>query len=422
MASVKHLGGSKYKITISNGFKPDGSRNRIFKNIEAKSEAAALKQANAMEAEIVKGDYLAPTKLTFSEYVEQWKPAAERKSKESPKTFKRYEELLKLQILPLIGGYKLEAINPVIIENAYEKLREPRKREYVRKDGKKTVKVYTLSESTIKHCHRLIGLILETAYKKGLIRENPIKRVDAPKIEEREHNIYDDEQIQTLMDALEGADLQFKTIMHLALSTGAREGELTGLEWKDIDFSRKTMEIRQSAQYLPGRGIFLKQPKNKSSKRIVGLNDYVLDLILQLQHEQKVRKMKLGTKWNGGNLGDTKSDSGNENSRLNMLFIQADGSPIYPYTPVKQLKKFLEEKGLPPLRFHDLRHTAASYAISMGDNVANVSRMLGHANSNTTLGIYTHAFKKQHEVTASKMGTMYEKRKGSVASVTQNVT
>lgn len=410
--SVQNLGNNKYKITISHGFKEDGSRNRIFKTVTAKSEAAAQKQADLLYAEIVKGEYLEPTKLTFSEYVDKWKVNAARETQ--PKTFYRYEELLRLQILPILGGYKLEAINPVIIESAYNKLREPRKREFLRKDGTKTVKEYTLSESTIKHCHRLIGLIMETAFVKGLVRENPIKRVKAPKVEAHEQNIYDDEQIQTLIEALEDADLQFKTIVHIALSTGAREGEVTGLEWKDINFARKTMEIRQSAQYLSGKGIFIKTTKNKTSKRVIGLSDNVLDLISQLQHEQKIRKVKLGNKWQGGNLGEVTGTK--EDEKPNMLFVQANGSPIYPYTPVKQLKKFLAEKGLPPLRFHDLRHTAASYAINAGENVVNVSSMLGHANPNTTLGIYSHAFRKQHEVTAEKMSGMYKAKKDGVAN------
>lgn len=413
---MKDLGNGKYQFEVSKGHKGDGSRNKAYRTIQAKGKTPeaqlkyAEKQLALFIAEVENGQHQKPTHLSFSEYVEKWRESTSVKEL-APKTRFRYFELLNLHILPQIGGYKLEDINALDIENAYNELRKPRKRKITKKDGAERTKEYILSETTLKRIHALISVILQSAYKKGLIKENPISRVDAPKVAEHEQNIYDDEQIQTFIEALEDAELQFKTIAHIALSTGAREGEIAGLELQAIDFEKKTMEIRQAAQYLPGKGVFLKPPKNKNSIRIIGLDDYVLNLISQLEHEHKILKVKLGTKWQGGNLGDITDDADKENSKPNMLFIQADGSPMYPYTPVKQLKKFLEEKGLPPLRFHDLRHTAASYAIFMGENVANVSRMLGHAKPTTTLGIYTHAFKKQHEVTAQKMSTMYAKKK-----------
>lgn len=356
---MKDLGNGKFQFEVSKGKDGTGKRDKAYKTVTVKGKTPEQILENAKQElakfvrDIEKDDYSKPTHYTFASYVDEWKKGAERKL--AVKTYFRYCELLKLHIIPQIGQHRLESINPIIIESAYEEMRKPCKRVITKKDGTKKETEYTLSESTIKHCHRLISAIMQSAYKKGLVRENPVVRVDAPKSESHEQNIYDDEQIQTLIEALEDADLQFRVIIHIALSTGAREGEITGLEWRDIDFVRKTIEIRQSAQYLPGKGIFLKQPKTKSSKRVIGLDDYVLGLIAQLQHEQKIRKVKLGTKWQGGNLGDD-SEEDKENSKPNMLFIQADGSQIFPYTPVKQLQKFLAEKGLPPLRFHDLRH------------------------------------------------------------------
>lgn len=156
--------------------------------------------------------------------------------------------------------------------------------------------------------------------------------------------------------------MQFKTCIHIALAGGPRIGEIMGLEWQDVDFDNGTIEIRQASQYLPGIGTFTKEPKNETSKRIIGLPEPVMDMLAALLHEHKIRKVKLGNKWQGGSLGEAlKSEEEEKPSRL---FIQADSSPAHTYTPTKQLKKSLEKKNLPPLPFHGLRHTSVLFDIS----------------------------------------------------------
>ncbi len=389
MASVKHLGGNKYKVTISAGIDGAGNRKRIYKTIEAKSEAAALKKANVLEAEVVKGEYIEPTRFTLADYVEKWKKDAERKL--APKTYFRYCEMLESRIIPSLGNIKLEKLNPILIENFYNEMREPQKREVTKKDGTKKVTTYNLSEQTIKHHHRLISAILQTAFKKGLIKENPCARVDAPKAKKKELTIYTEEQISALIEALEDAELKFKTCVHIALAGGLRLGEILGLEWPDVDYKNHAITISRTSQYLPGKGVFTKDPKNETSKRIISLPPAVINLMAQLEKEQTDKENELANKWQGSNR----------------LFTTETGGPMHTYTPTKWLNAFLKKKGLPPLPFHGLRHTSASYLIAAGQDVVTVAKRLGHSNSNTTLSIYAHSFKKRDEEAASKMAGLY---------------
>lgn len=408
----KNLGNDKYQFEVSNGRDGKGKRKKSYKTITAKGSTpeAKLKYVEKQLAifigEVEKGDNQAPTHYTFSSYVDKWKTDAEREL--APKTYYRYNELLRIHILPQIGGHKLEAINPVILEDAYNELRKPLKRIYAKKDGTKREKEYTLSEQTLKHIHRLISTILQTAFRKGLIKENPITRTDAPKVKKHEPKAYDTEQIAVLIEALEGTDIQFKTAVHVTLAAGCRLGELIGLEWSDIDYKKSTIEIRQAGQYLPGQGIFTKDPKNESSKRIISMPKPVMDFISDLEHAKKVQKMELRNKWQGGSITDkaTKEDEG----KPNRLFTQVNGSPIFPDTLSKQWRAFIKEKKLPDLTFHGLRHTSASYLISCGQDVVSVSKRLGHANSNTTLSIYAHAFKKRDQESAKFMDGLYPQK------------
>ena len=325
---MKDLGNGKFQFEVSAGRDGKGKRDKKYKTIMAKGSTPeaqrkyAEKQLALFVAEVEKGDYQAPTKYTFSGYVDEWKKNASRVL--APKTYHRYNELLKLHILPKIGGYKLETINPVLLDNTYEELRKPQKREYVKKDGSRKIKEYVLSEMTLKHIHRLIGTILQVAFRKGLLKENPITRTDAPKVKKHDPKCYDTENIAVLIEALEDANIQFKTAIHITLAAGLRLGELMGLTWDCIDFNNSTIEVKQAAQYVPGKGSFIKDPKNETSKRIISMPAPVMDLISQLEHEQKVQRVKLANKW----------------VESNRLFIMANGTPMHPYTPSKAMEGF----------------------------------------------------------------------------------
>lgn len=111
----------------------------------------AEKQLALFVAEVEMGEFKKPTHYTFASYVDKWRESASRDL--APKTLFRYNELLRLHIIPTIGSYKLEDITAIAIEDAYEELRKPRIRTITYKNGDKREKEYLLSESTIKHCH-----------------------------------------------------------------------------------------------------------------------------------------------------------------------------------------------------------------------------------------------------------------------------
>lgn len=246
---------------------------------------------------------------------------------------------------------------------------------------------------------------MQTAFRRELVKENICNRVDAPRAKKKELAIYSEEQIVALIAALENAELKYKTCIHIALAGGLRLGEIGGLEWPDVDFTNHTITIRRTSQYLPGRRLITKEPKNETSKRTITLPPMVMDLLSQLQHSQKIDQVKLGNKWKGQDF------TGKKEKTPGRLFTQADGSPMHPHTPSKWFHDFLIENNFPSLPFHGLRHTSASYLIAAGQDVVTVAQRLGHANSNTTLSIYAHAFKKRDEEASAKMEALYNIKK-----------
>ena len=129
----------------------------------------------------------------------------------------------------------------------------------------------SISAKTVIEHHRLISTVLDQAVKEGLIPFNPASRANLPKIEKKNVNYFQPEQVEAIRDALEAEPLKWKTITHLFLITGARRGEILGLKWSAVDFKNNRIHIENSILYAADRGIYEDTPKTETSIRWVTL-------------------------------------------------------------------------------------------------------------------------------------------------------
>jgi len=365
------------------------------KYVKAKNDSQAGKLLAAFITDIEAGDFSQPSKITFREFAQKWlKEYAEIEL--APKTVFRYKQLLESRIYPAFGDKKLDRIRPLELVEFYNSLRKKHKYMSVLKDGTRETKdSEPLSESTIRHHHRLICAIFEKGIKWGIIKgANPAKRVDAPKQEKKKAKCYDEKHVQALLDALENVDLEdlkYKVATMIAIMTGARLGEIMGLEWQDIGFDNKLIEIRRCSQYLPDRGTFTKGTKNYTSTRKVSVNNTLLDLLEEYREDQRKK-------------GFICQDN-------NRLFVTWDGKPMHPYTVTKWFPDFLERNKLPKLNFHGLRHTSATFLISKGMDIETVAGRLGHSTSATTQNVYSHFLESKDKQAAKMIERTFGKKK-----------
>ncbi len=105
---------------------------------------------------------------------------------------------------------------------------------------------------------------------------------------------------------------------------------------KNVDFERGTIEVRQTSQYLPEQGIFTKEPKTETSKRVIAVPSSVMALLKEYRTSQLEERLKAGDLWQGSDR----------------LFTTWDGKPMHPDTVSKWFPNFLKKHGLPPLPFH----------------------------------------------------------------------
>jgi len=375
----------KYRLFASAGTGPGGSRKRLTKTIEAKSDREAEKALAKFVAEVEKGEYIEPSKLKFSELVERWlRDYGEVHL--APKTLHRYKQLLD-RAIQAMGHLPIEQIKPLHLVEFYANLQESGVREDGRPGG--------LSGRTILHHHRAISAALQDAVEWGLISSNPAARVKPPKVTRKPAACYDEEQIAAMLSALEKEELKHQVLVYTALFTGLRRGEVMGLEWRHIDFEGGMATIEQSSQYLPGQGQITKSPKNESSARVISLPLFLVDMLRQYKKEQLKHRLKIGDLWQG----------------YDRIFTTWDGRPAHPEWPSQWFSKFIKKYELPHLNFHGLRHTAATMLINQGLPAKNISGRLGHSNISTTMDIYGHLLKSADKEAADRLEQVYQKMK-----------
>ena len=369
MATITKRGES-YRIKVSCGYDTTGKQviqSMTWKpepTITAKQAEKELnRQAVLFEEACMKGQVVSSVK--FETFAEQWfDEYAKRNLKNT--SLDRMSRL-RDKIYPEIGHIRFDKITARHIQNFINNLADTPNEHTKKPLARKTI-VLNLS---------FISCVFDYAVKMGMISDNPCRRVNVPKGEKFERSIYTIEETQHLLKLLkEKAPLKYYVFYVLVLYSGFRRGEMLGLEWKDINYDDNIISVRRTSNYTPEKGIYTDTTKTKRSQRSIKLPQFVMDLLKEYQVEQTIEKERLCDKW---------EDYGR-------LFTQWNGKPMNPHTAGYWLRDFCKENNFRFCDTHSFRHLNASLLINAGIDVTSVSAALGHAQTSTTLNIYSHYF------------------------------
>ncbi len=333
------------QIILENG----RTRQRYFKTQEEADIAL-----NEMLYEQRRGMLATGPNQTLKQHLENW---LENIQKHAVRInhYINTRTIIRKHILPKLGHIQLRQLNEQHIQSLYaQKL-----------DEKKSAK-------TIHHIHDVLHKALAQAVTWRLVVRNVCDGVTLPRLSRYEYPVLTEEQAQKLLEVMRGH--RFEVLLALALTTGMRHGELLSLHWQDINFERGTLQVRRSVSRVRGQGYKVFEPKTPRGRRMLTLPLFVLDMLKQHRVIQEEVKQKAGSQWQDHDL----------------VFCNQYGSFLRPDRVRKQFQKLLAEAGLPYMRVHDLRHSAATLLISMGVPVKVVQEILGHSNISTTLNIYSH--------------------------------
>ena len=340
------------------------------KRARADTRAEASIKLTQLRHDIDQGVPLATGQQTVKQYLSQW---IEYSAPEGlkPNTLRTYTGHVHRHIIPTIGDRQLSKLNFQDVQELQRKLAAK-----------------GLQPATVVYCRKVLRKALQQAVRGGLLVRNPVDLVDAPRIPREEIHPFTAEQAQSFIKAVK--DTRLGALYTIAAILGLRKGEILALRWTDIDLDSATLQVRATLTVLQG-SFQLTTPKTPKSIRRIHLPAVVVSALQAHREEQERERQLRELRWQDTNL----------------VFTTSVGTPISPRNLSRSFDALLPRLGLPSIRFHDLRHTAASVMIANGVPIKLVSEILGHSSIAITLQVYGHIYDEQRRDAANKLDELY---------------
>lgn len=345
-------GGVRYQAKVR---VPDPARRAGHRDVSqtfATKKAAESWLAQTV-ADLERGTLVMPATATVAELVDLWLEGTMRR-RLRPGSYKDYERYMRVHVKPGIGHLKVQAVTAVTLQSWYRRMLEA-----------------GVSPRTVQGCHIRIKGAFAAALDWGLIAASPCDRARPPAHAPERFAVWTPEQGAAFLCASEGR--RFHAVWVLALSTGMRQGELLGLRWRDVDLEARTVTLRHQVRRA-GDGWEMAPLKTAGSSRTITLPEEAVAALRRHRIAQVERRLKAGARWQD----------------WDMVCATSIGTPVH-HRRLRQ--EFLEDvslAGVPRVRFHDLRHSHASWLLRAGVPVQVVSQRLGHTSAKQTLDRYAH--------------------------------
>ena len=324
------------------------------KNVLAKTKSECVEKLKTLK------DALAPpapprikADMPFGDWMEHWYETYSRPAAR-PGTRRIYEGYLRLYIRPGLGHIPLNRLTAKDMQRFFAWLKAEGRAD--QSDGETG-----LADSQLRNIHSLCWRALEKAVSGNLIPQNPASGCKLPPARKGEMNLLSRESMQKLL--IQAKEEKYYELFLLEFATGLRLGELTALQWEDLNLTTGELRISKQAVVI-GSEVVVTEPKTKAAVRTLLLPPKVLEVF------REYRKRNV--------------------SRWLFPSPKKEDSPLLPSVVRQRLHRLLDYAGCERVRFHDLRHTFATLALESGIDVKTLSAMLGHVSAATTLDIYTH--------------------------------
>jgi integrase len=358
VSTIVARGPGKFLIAIDLPKDANGKRKRRWITFrggkkDAKAEAARL------ETEAAGGGLVAPARLTVAEFLDHWLKAI--KPNISPKTYERYAEIVRNNIVPLLGSIRLQALTPLQVTNALADALERG-----RKDGG------PLSRRSVHHLFTVLKGALQWAVDVAeLLPKNPAAKVEPPKVGKvTVVTTYGTGDVAKLITLLRESPIFIPVF--LSAKTGMRRGEAAALPWRNVDFDRAEIRIDASVEQL-NNSIRIKSTKNEKIRSLVVDQD-----IIETLRAHKAAQAAILARLDLRQTPDT------------LVCAHPDGRIMHPRWISKTWARLVKDSGLPARGFHALRHANASTMLAAGIHPKVASERLGHSSIGITMDLYSH--------------------------------
>ena len=346
----------------------------IFRYVLARTQKELLDKLHRDMELYQDAELTEESRLTLSEWLDRWMEDYAAHTLR-PNTLRSYEQYARCYIKPYLGDKVISRITRVDIQKLYTKLkREGRVHEHPEHS-------HELSDSMVCRIHAMLHRCLKDAETAHVIPRNPTDGATVPKVVSKPKQILSREQMDAFLEAVE-QDPVWRDFFYTELTTGLRRGEICGLMWQDFDEKAGTLKILRSVN-VPKRGeLEIGETKTSRGRRTIHLPPSTAARLAE-------RKKHAVSQW---------------------IFPEplAPEKPVRPSAAYYWMKVILKKAGLPHLRFHDLRHTFATHALTSGVDAKTLSGILGHTNASFTLDTYTHVTPDMQKAASDVVGGFLE--------------
>jgi integrase len=368
---IRERSPGKWAIILDLHDPETGKRRRKWHTFHGTKRQAQI-ECSRLVTEMAAGSYREPAKTTLAQFLDQWLEA--QQSQVAPRTFERYAEIARKNIVPLLGAATLTKLRPEQIAGAYSTALKSGRR-----DGKGG-----LSPRTVRHIHRILRQALAQAVTWNMISRNPADAVNAPKVERKAMAALDHTQTAELLSHFRATRMYVPVL--LGVLCGLRRGEIAALKWRAVDLERGQLSIYESIEQTRA-GVRTKETKSGRA-RTVALPSIVAEVLRAHRRRQAEELLKLGHR-----AGDQTP-----------VVTRENGGPLQPNSLTHEFKRILAlSTGLPRVRLHDLRHSHATHMLADGVHPKIAQERLGHSTVSTTIDLYSHVMPGMQEDAAARV-------------------
>ena len=346
------------KITI--GWR-DG--RQVFKRVTGKRREEVEERLQQARLDRDRGRLVGTREQTVEQFISHWL-AEIIAPRLSPTTYRWYEHKCRLHIVPRIGHFKLEQLTPVHVRTMVNELARE------------------ISPQAAAGVHRTLRAALSEAVRSELIDRNVAKLVTPPRVATKEQDFFTDQEAMQLLKAVRGERLE--ALYQLAITLGMRQGEILALRWEDLDFDQGIIHVRHTLVRAEGRFHF-KPPKSMASQRT---------LVLPLSVRSALREHR------------ARQSKARVVSGLDLVFPTTTGGPYHAKELIRDYDLILQRAGLRRIKFHGLRHTAASIMLRKKFSAGEVAQILGHSSEKLVQDTYGHVMPRIKYEVADRMNEL----------------
>jgi integrase len=344
-----------------------GKKKCLYRKSEKEARAALRKALHELE----QGTLATGPQQTLKVYLEHWLEQVQRPTIRLS-TYTSYRTVLDKHLIPCLGSIQLQRLAPQHVQAFYaNKLQEG------------------LSARRVRVFHALLHTALGNAVKWNLVARNVCDVVIPPVPKRHEIRPLNQEQAKHFLQVVQEHKLE--ALFTVALVTGMRRGELLGLHWQDLDLERGSIHVRRSINRVGTFGLIVSEPKTARSRRKIMLPHFVLEVLRRHHARQQERRVEAGIQW----------------KEKDIVFCNGYGGYREPSDVHRDFKRILKEAELPNMRFHDLRHSAATLLLGMGVNPKIVQELLGHSSISMTMDIYSHVLPSMQQEAMDKFDDLF---------------